>query len=154
MHVQAFEFTFESSMKKEKSQYSNCLCHASNALARNMTALMNKELGKLGLTSSYAYLLMSVADEPGITPKQVSHSLELSQSTVTRLVEKMVFRGLLSRKQDGRNIEITLTEEGRSLMPKVYECIEAFNKNFRELIGEEKVEELTNSIYEAAMNTA
>lgn len=142
---------FVLSMEKQKSKYCNCLCHSANVLARNMTKMMDEELSSLNLTSSYAYLLLEVAGEEGINPKVISQSLELTPSTVTRLIEKLENRGLLARKQIGRNTAVSLTSEGEEFMPKLADCIERFNNRYRSSIGESKIDQLTENIYDAAM---
>jgi len=141
-------------MTKTKSKYSVCLCHASNVLARSMTKLMDEELAVLNLTSSYAYLLMEVAAQDKINPKKISESLELTPSTVTRLIEKMENRNLLQRKQVGRSTEVSLTKEGKSIMKQIKICIERFEKRYAALIGEELIDKLTKDVYEAAMKVS
>ncbi len=138
-------------MTKEKSKYCNCLCHASNVLARNMTRMMDEELSVLNLTSSYAYLLLEVGDKNGINPKSLSKTLELAPSTVTRLIEKMEYRGVLRRDHVGRATEVYLTESGKELIDQIRECIRKFNERAAGLIGENKVQKLASSVYEAAM---
>lgn len=134
-----------------KSKFCNCLCHASNALARNMTKIMDDELAGISLTSSYAYLLMEVAGDPGVNPTVISQSLELSPSTVTRLIEKMERRGLMTRKQEGRNTEVYLTKEGEKFMKKVSQCLDRVAVRYNAILGEKTVDRLTKSVYNASM---
>lgn len=138
-------------MEKGRSKYCNCLCHASNVLARNMTRMMDEELSVINLTSSYAYLLLEVEAQPGINPKSICEALELKPSTVTRLIEKMEHRGLLYREQAGRSTEVSLTMKGQELMKDVKDCIQNYNERYTVLLGDKKIEKLTESIYNAAM---
>ena len=78
-------------MEKTKSKYCGCLYYSVNALSRVMTKIADEEFGVTGLSSSYAFLLMTVNEKPGIQPKEISQHMQLTPSTVTRLVEKMEF---------------------------------------------------------------
>ena len=84
-------------MGTEKSPYCNCLYYSANALSRLMTRMADEEFALAGVSSSYAFLLMTVNGQPGIQPKEISQKMQLTPSTVTRLVEKMEARALLER---------------------------------------------------------
>jgi len=43
---------------------------------------------------------MIVYERPGIQPMQLSRKLQLTPSTITRLVEKMEYRGFLERQSE------------------------------------------------------
>ena len=85
-------------MQETKSKYCGCLYYSSNALARMMTKMADEEFAVTGLTSSYAFLLMSVNAKPGIQPMELSEHVQLTPSTITRLIEKMEVKQLLERK--------------------------------------------------------
>ena len=55
----------------EKSKYCGCLYYSANALSRIMTKMADEEFASAGLSSSYAFLLMTVNHKPGIQPKEI-----------------------------------------------------------------------------------
>ncbi len=112
---------FASQMEEKKSKYCSCLYYSANALARIMTKISDEEFSKIGLGSSHAFLLMTVNGKQGIQPKEISEQMQLTASTVTRLIEKMEYRGYLKRQSCGRSTEVYSTEEGLALQPKLKE---------------------------------
>ena len=60
-----------------------CLYYSANALARNMTKLADEEFAVTGLSSSYAFFTYDGLFKTGIQPKEISHHMQLTPSTVT-----------------------------------------------------------------------
>ncbi len=136
-------------MEKCESKYCNCLYNSANALARNMTKLADETFAKLGLTSSYAFLLMTVNEKPGVQPKEICQHLQLTPSTVTRLIEKMEHRGLLERKRVGRATEVFPTKASLKLQPKIKTAWKSLFTRYTNILGKEIAQELTTAIHEA-----
>ena len=105
-------------MEYRHSKYCHCLYYSANALARVLTKLAEDEFASTGLAPSYAFLLMTVNDEPGIQPKEISEHMQLTPSTVTRLIEKMEHKGLLERKSLGKFTRVYPTEKSKALDKK------------------------------------
>ena len=63
--------------------------------------MAEEAFAKTGLSPSYAFLVMIVEEQPGITLKSLSEKLHLAPSTCTRLVDKLVNREIVERKQEG-----------------------------------------------------
>ena len=93
-------------MESEDSPFRKCLFYSSNALARNLTRMAEEEFSMAGVAPSYAFLLMTVNSEPGIRPSKIGQRMQLSPSTVTRLIEKLEYRGFLERKIIGKYNEV------------------------------------------------
>ena len=135
----------------EKSKYCGCLYYSANALSRIMTKMADEEFASAGLSSSYAFLLMTVNHKPGIQPKEISEQMQLTPSTVTRLIEKLEYRGLLKRQQSGRATEVFATEEGDKLAPKVKKAWSSLYQRYTGILGKDFGDQLTASITEASM---
>lgn len=142
-------FTFDP-MDKERT-YCGCLYFNSNALARIMTKLADEAFAPVGLTSSYAFLLMTVQKKPGINPKEIASEMQLTASTVTRLIEKMEYRGLLERKVVGRTTEVYSTEKCEDMYDEIKGCWKNLKTKYEELIGKELADELTLNLRESLM---
>lgn len=136
-------------MEKENSKYCGCLYYSSNALSRLMTKMADEEFGITGLSTSYAFLLMTVNSKPGIQPTEISEQMHLTPSTITRLIEKMEQKNLLERKSSGRITEVYPTEKSLKLDGKIKEAWQNLYNRYSDLIGEPEANGLTNSIYEA-----
>lgn len=136
-------------MENTKSKYCSCLYYSANALSRIMTKMADEEFSVTGLTSSYAFLLMIVNENPGIQPKEISCKMQLTASTVTRLIEKMENKGYMERKYVGRTAEVYPTEKGQSLHSKIKQAWSSLYARYSDLLGKEKGDMLTANIYEA-----
>ena len=138
-------------MSEQKSTYCTCLYHSANALSRLMTRISDEEFAGTGLSSSYAFLLMSVHKKPGIQPKELSEQLQLTPSTVTRLIEKLEYRGLLERRSCGRSTEVFLSQAGEDLQPKLKTAWQSLYRRYSGILGEEQARSLTANIYNASL---
>ena len=136
-------------METKDTKYCKCLYHSANAFARVMTKMADEAFGPTGLSTSYAFLLMTVNDTPGIQPKAISNQMQLRPSTVTRLIEKMEYRGLLERKSAGRATEVYPTEKSEALKPELKKAWQRLYKQYTSILGKESANELTNNIYSA-----
>jgi len=133
-------------LEKQTSPYCNCLTYSVNALSRVLTKMADDEFVSSGLTSSYAFLLMSVNRNPGVNPTAIADELQLTPSTVTRLVEKLEGKGLIERHQCGRSTEIFPTPAGMKLNKEIKVSWAALNKKYISMLGKENVNHLTKSI--------
>jgi MarR family transcriptional regulator, organic hydroperoxide resistance regulator len=136
-------------MKKTDSHYCKCLYYSSGALARIMTRIADEEFASLGMTPSYAFLMMSVNGKPGIQPGEISAEMQLTPSTVTRLIEKMEHRRLLERRSHGKFTEVYMTPEGEEAIPRIKNCWMNLYKRYSGVLGEENATQLTSMIYDA-----
>jgi DNA-binding MarR family transcriptional regulator len=136
-------------MEKKDSQYCQCLYYSANALARIMTRVADEEFASLGISPSYAFLIMSVNNKPGIQPGEISIEMQLTPSTVTRLIEKMEHKGLLERKSNGKFTEVFTTQKGAEIIPGIKTCWMNLYKRYSSVLGEESAGKLTSMIYDA-----
>lgn len=138
-------------MKEGKNKYCNCLYYSATAFSRVMSRIADEEFAGVGLSSSYAFLLMTVVDKPGIQPKEISEELQLAPSTVTRLIEKLEYQGYLERKSVGRSTEVYATEKVAEILGKVKKAWSNINKRYVGILGKEAAAQLTADINEAAI---
>ncbi len=136
---------------EKDSKYCTCLYYSANALARIMTKLAEEEFSITQLAPSYAFLLMTVNDKPGIQPKEISEKMMLTPSTVTRLIEKMEIKGYLERKSVGKFTEVYPTEKSRELDAKIHEAWMNLFRRYVGILGEDESKKLTDEIYQAAL---
>ncbi len=130
--------------------FTESLFHSSNALNRLLGNMADEAFRGLGLTSSYAFLIMIVHEQPGVQPKELSEKLQLTPSTITRLVEKMEYRGLLERSSNGRATHVSLTDKGEELIPKLEEAWGNLQEKYTSILGDRYTEVLTEMTTKAA----
>ena len=134
----------------KSTRYSACLLFSANALARAMTAIGDEEFGKLGLAYSHAYLLREVIDRPGVTPSHLCEVLYLTPSTITRLIEKLETKGLVTRRSEGKNTLVDPTAQGIGLSDAITAAWQRTWTRYAEAIGEEETLCLTKQVFNAA----
>lgn len=136
--------------EKSVTRFSACLLFSANALSRAITAIGDEEFGRFGMCYSHAYMLCEVVGQPGITPSELSETLYLTPSTITRLVEKLEQKQLVRRESEGKKTLIYPTTEGIALQPEIAEAWDRVGKHYSELIGETDVCRLTKQVFKAA----
>jgi DNA-binding MarR family transcriptional regulator len=91
------------------------------------------------LTPQQHLLLLMIAGAEGAksTVSVLVERLQLTQSTVTELVQRAEEAGLVSRRPsaaDGRVVELTLTREGETRLASVHRALGAERHQLREIV--------------------
>lgn len=136
-------------MKKTETLLHNCLYFTANSLSRKITRLADECFRVTGLSPSHAFLMMLVNDTPGICPNQLSSYLNLAPSTVTRLVDTLINKGLLTKTSQGKNTFIQLTEQGQALQSSIADAWKVLYVKYSDILGEQQGKDLT-AILDAA----
>ena len=98
--------------------------------------LRSKKLSKdVGITGPQLLVLQELGADPGITAKQVSDIVNLSQATVTSILDRLETKSMVERvrsESDRRRIALYLTAQGKETLknaPRSMEdsFIEKFN---------------------------
>jgi len=111
---------------------------ASNALARKTEKLAVAVWKKVDLSPSHAYLLMIVLSEPGVQPGALSEELQLTPSTITRLLEKLEEKKLVVRNTEGKTTTVYPTAKSKELKALLQECSDEFQKTCITIFGKEE----------------
>ncbi|WML35589.1 MarR family transcriptional regulator [Clostridium sp. OS1-26] len=91
---------------------------------RNMINLHNHKLEKYGFTVSQVSVLAQLWREDGLTQKEIAERLQIKPPSLTGLVDTLVSRGWVLRKEDEKDARIKrlyVTAEGRELSFKSLE---------------------------------
>jgi MarR family transcriptional regulator, organic hydroperoxide resistance regulator len=125
-------------MKPSESKYRHCMYFVANALGRRIEKLAMETWKRVDLSPSHAYLLMLVIEEPGMHPTALSEQLILTPSTITRLIEKLEGKELVTRTTEGKMTKVFPTAQGKELYPKLQECLTHFIENYTHILGKEE----------------
>lgn len=96
----------------------NQLCYALYAAAHRMTKAYRPLLDRIGLTYPQYLVLLVLWEQDRVTVSEIGRRLRLDSGTLTPVLKRLEGAGFLlrSRRQsDEREVEISLTEEGRAL---------------------------------------
>ncbi len=125
-----------------EESFKDCLYYTTSGLYREVTVLAEESFAPLGLTPSYAYLLMIVYQFKEIPTADTARKIGLKPSTVTRLADKMVARGYIVRKSKGRTSLLVKTEKLDDEVGKIFACWKKLNLKYKEILGEKQLDRL------------
>lgn len=133
-------------MKTSESKFCGCLYFTTNALARKVEKLAGESWKKIGLAPSHAYLLKLVLEEPGMQAGQLAEQLQLTPSTITRLIEKLEEKKLVTRITEGKTTNVFPTQKAKELKPQMKQCIDEFNEKYSKILGKEESRQLIHNM--------
>ncbi len=87
-------------------------------LLRSFESCDQQCLAQFGVTASQGYALLAFPEDAGISMNELSQTMGLANSTMTRMVDHLVAKGLVNRRQgdeDRRVVRVALTPQGREL---------------------------------------
>jgi DNA-binding MarR family transcriptional regulator len=91
-------------------------------VARELRTVVDRQVQPLGLTMQQAELLVWTHRQRGTTPTQLTDLLLTDDAGVSRLVDRLEAKGLITRTvhvQDRRSRELRLTPSGRTLATRL-----------------------------------
>ena len=109
----------EYDIDEKDCRLNDCLFFSSAKLARVLGKTADDAFSKTGLSPSHALLLYIVNQNGEIHQKEIGERLHLTPSTITRFVEKLEGKRLVSRKTNGKNVYICTTEKGLLLQSEI-----------------------------------
>nr|WP_232243133.1 MarR family transcriptional regulator [Paenibacillus sp. GSMTC-2017] len=119
-------------------------------LNRVVTRIVEDEFAKSGLNASSAYLILAVIEEEGISQKKLGEILYLQPSTVTRLIEKLVVKGLIYNRVDGRMSLIYTTDKGKALESIIHECWNNLRIRLNDILGDGEGDKLSLDLFKVS----
>ena len=125
-------------MKTSESRYCKCLYFSANALARKVEKLAVESWKPVDLSPSHAYVLLMVIEEPGVQPGNISDQLQLTPSTITRLIEKLEEKKLVIRTSEGKITNVYPTPKAKQLYPELINCANHFGETYTHIFGKEE----------------
>lgn len=113
--------------------------------------MSNEEFASTGLSSSLAFLLMTVINKPGISPMEICDIMFLAPSTVTRFLDKMEKDLYVFREKHGKNIKVHPTQQGVDLRDELQNSWERLNMRYSAILGKESTTNLLDNLTEATL---
>lgn len=111
-----------------------------NSFSRTLTSFFDERLSRFNLATSYIELMILMKENESVTQKEIADKLSLAPSTITRFVDKLKKEGYLTKKRDGRNMTIELTDKGRSVSSEMDNAYQAVVEEVRGLMGDKYLE--------------
>ena len=102
-------------------------------LHRNVARVADEAFKEIQLAPSYAILMMLLDEWKELSPTQISDSLDISPSTTTRFLDKLVRMNLVERRYDGIYSYVSLSLEGQQKIPQIKGIHEELEYKLRRL---------------------
>ncbi len=130
-----------------------CAAALLNAVAKGV----NRELASHGLTSmEFAMVRLFLTDKEW-TATELAQVLPVEVSAISRMVSKLVDRGLLSRRRprnDRRVVLLRLTDQGREVGMELHESVHAYEDRLIDGIDPIELETLHSVIGKIMANSS
>lgn len=112
-------------------------------------ALEREVRREAGLTQAQVLSLLNLNADEVVSCQEFSQRMDLSFSRGSRVIDALVRKGLISRtssRSDRRCKRIKLTKKGLEAKRKVHQILAKQEERWREKLGKEKTEKLTEYI--------
>jgi len=120
-----------------------CVGFITSNAAKELSDEFNRRLGEMGSTRVQWIALYYIGMNEGITQKDLSDKMDLKESTVVRLIDRMEKEGVIERIKDDKDRRISklyLTSHGKEKREKVLPIGESFSREAVEGISEEDLD--------------
>lgn len=109
-----------------------------NKLRQRVHFQFEERIAAYGVSIAAWCVLVSLFDGSASSINELAKYIEVDKSSISRLVEKLVQRGLVTHKQgdDKRSGVVALTEEGKKLVPLLIREAEENEKQFFSMLSE------------------
>lgn len=113
----------------------NSMHAITNSISREITGFYDSYFKEYKLATSYIELLLMIEDYEKISQKVIVTKMNLAPSTITRFLNKLIKKGLVSKMMDGRISYVELSEQGKKDVPKMREKYEQADEDLKEILG-------------------
>ena len=110
-------------MNNGKMEIQKCIYFTISKMFRMINKMAEESFEKLDIYPTHGFLMIILKEEEnGLTVNQISETLAIAPSTVTRFVDKLISKGYVERQKAGKNSFTKITEEGLKIMPDIYKA--------------------------------
>ncbi len=125
-----------------KNYFGDNLYYTTVAFSREISSIADVTFADLGLTPSDAYLIMCVNEKPNIQPTEISAKILLAPSTITRMIEKLEKRDIVTRTYEGKYTFVAPTAKGKDIYGSVVKKWDEIGAQFTKKLGDSTVSSL------------
>lgn len=121
----------------------SCIAFLTNKTSKMMADAFNERLIPLGITRVQWIAMYYLLKYDGITQKDLGEKMDIKESTVARLIDRMEKDGLVNRTKESHDKRVTnlhLTESGKKFFESVMFEGEKMNRIFSKDITYEELE--------------
>ncbi len=114
-------------------------------VSNHVSAAFAAKLADKGVTVAEWCVMRALYDTDAIPPSHLAQTMGLTRGAITKLADRLIAKSLILRqanKQDGRAQTLTLTDEGRALVPDLAALADCNDAEFFDALPPEERETL------------
>ncbi len=128
-----------------------------NDIRQEMMSRSNKVLAEYGITLRQVLVLayLELHPQETVTQKTLEDHMHLSNPTVTSLIQTMMNRGWVYRKQeasDNRKYRLFMTQKAKDMLPRCHASSMEMDRSFYQGFTPEELETLKNMLQRIKKN--
>ena len=124
----------------------NCAVVRIRVLDRAISAIYNKAFSPHGLRATQIHVIVAAAVFGPLEVKPLCNILNMDSSTMSRALSRIEKKGYLKSEPSGKgkNLLISITDEGLDLVRRVYPDWQKAQEQVRELFGSDALKAILN----------
>ena len=130
--------------QKQACSLNGCLFFTTVKVSRVFGKMAEEAFSKTGLSPSHALLLYLVNQKEEILQKELGETLHLTPSTITRLIEKLEHKTLVSKRCEGKSVILSTTPQGIALQKSIMESWILLHEQYQGILTEEETAQFLN----------
>ena len=134
--------------------FERCLYFNLNALTRKVNRIWDQAFAEFDLSPAHGYLLRLVLAEPGLNQKQLAEQLKLEKSTITRFIDALENKGLVTRKKiltrDAREQIIVASKQAEKIQQHLEASGDALYQHMQHKLGNDALTQLVQQLKTAS----
>lgn len=133
----------------------DCIGIITSRGTKHIINAFNDRLALHGITRVQWIALYYIGRNEGITQKELAEEMDLTESTVVRLVDRLEKENTVERKKDAKDRRLTklfLTEEGRKKREEILPIGQSFSVEANHGISEEHLEIFKDVLNKIVLN--
>ena len=127
-----------STTEEQACSLNGCLFFTTVKLSRVFGKIAEEAFSKTGLSPSHALLLYLVNQKEEILQKELGETLHLTPSTITRLIEKLERKSLVTKRSEGNSVILSTTPQGLALQKSIMESWNFLHEQYHGILTEEE----------------
>lgn len=109
---------------------------------RKQTTYINDKLKDVNLSSGLYPLLIKAYKNNGISQEELAGELHVNESTITRNLNKLEKKGLITKTPQKRKKIISVTDEGKKTAEKIMDYDEKWDNIIKRSLTDEEFQDL------------
>jgi len=133
----------------------NCIGRNMSIINKYLKLFLKKRFSDIDLSSAEVMILLTISGADGISQEGLIEYLGYDKAVITRRIQQLLESGYINRQrssEDKRAYELRLSDEGKKLMPRIFNNLRDWNELITEGIPDETVELVSKNLELIAHN--